>query len=424
MHVVKIIFLVLILSATGWLLLPGATGVPVWSQPILPPEPASGAIRFPDDHEPPATAAVPVPAAQTGGLKAVAIVGEFGDHTAAYKNEMDDAAAALQSHDVTVLKFYYGDTSFTWADIAAAAQGAHFLLYIGHGVYGGSLPDPDWVGGFYLGPGQFVSPDQIRTDLGGKLASNSIVILSHACFTTGSSGDSSSVEQSKAEQWVKMYAEPFTDIGMQAYFANNYYYSATRTVNLILSQNGHDMEEVFKGGIGYNPANFIDLTYPEPGYDLWLDGTVNNWSLSFVGIPGYVFQAETPSPALGDLPDALSFIYSIPDQRLLSTSYQVTPANVGNDDPFTWNVTTTGTWFAVSPLTGSSPDSFQIAPTTFSTSTVVAYTGALTLTVVSPPGVDGSPHRINLSLRVINSPISDVYLPVIKTGCSVCGSGF
>lgn len=423
MRTVKAFSLALILCVAGWMFLSGSTSVTVDSQPILPAAPISGAIRFPDNYEFPVVAAVPVSAAPANGLKAIAIVGDVGDSTATYKSDMNDAVAALQSHNVTVSKFYYGDTSFTWADIVAAAQEAHFLLYMGHGVYGGSLPYPDWVGGFYLGAGQFVSPDQIRNDLGGALAGSSIMIFSHACFTAGNGGDSSGLPQSEAERRVRMYAEPFTDIDMQAYFANNYFYSATRTVNRILSQN--TVGDVFKSGIGYNPANLVDLTYPAPGYDLWLDGTPGNWHLSLVGIPDYVFQVETPTPtptpiptptptpALGNLPKALPFTYSIPDQRLLPTSHRLTPANVGNDNPLTWSITTTGMWFTVSPLAGTTPDSFQVVPTTFSTSTVATYTGALTVTVVDTPEMDGSPHPVDLSLQVVNSPISAVYLPIV-----------
>ena len=117
--------------------------------------------------------------------------------------------------------------------------------------------------------------------------------------------------------------------------------------------------------------------------------------------------------ALGNLPDVLQFTYSIPDQRLLLTSHRVTPENGGNDEPLTWSITFMGTWFTVSPLGGTTPNSFWITPTTFSTTTVMTYTGAVTVTVTNPTGVEGSPHLIDLILRIVNSPFSNVHLPLI-----------
>jgi len=48
------------------------------------------------------------------------------------------------------------------------------------------------------------------------------------------------------------------------------------------------------------------------------------------------------SPTLGNLPSALGFTYSIPQQRLLPLDYQLTPLNVGSEDPLTWTVATEG----------------------------------------------------------------------------------
>jgi uncharacterized protein YkwD len=120
-----------------------------------------------------------------------------------------------------------------------------------------------------------------------------------------------------------------------------------------------------------------------------------------------------PAPVLGNLPDALQFTYSIPDQRLLPPSHQVTPLNKGNDETLTWNIAKTGTWFAVSASTGNTPDSLWITPTTFNTGSVATYSGVVTVTVVDPAGVQGSPHAIDLTLRVVNASFSDVYLPLV-----------
>jgi hypothetical protein len=119
------------------------------------------------------------------------------------------------------------------------------------------------------------------------------------------------------------------------------------------------------------------------------------------------------APALGNLPATLRFTYSIPDQQLLPTAHQVTPMNIGNDATLSWQVSKTGAWFSTSPTTGATPSSFWITPTTYDTDNEGTYTGAVTVTVTSPSGVSGSPHRIDLTLRVVNTPFYRQYLPMV-----------
>ncbi len=121
--------------------------------------------------------------------------------------------------------------------------------------------------------------------------------------------------------------------------------------------------------------------------------------------------------ALGGIPDALTFVYSIPDQRSLSASRQVTPKNAGNQKTLTWQVDTSGTWFTATPSQDTTPHSLWITLLDFSTSTVTTYTGALTVTVVDPTEVEGSPRVIDLALRVVDVPFSDVYLPLVVRDC-------
>jgi hypothetical protein len=120
-------------------------------------------------------------------------------------------------------------------------------------------------------------------------------------------------------------------------------------------------------------------------------------------------------PVLGNLPDELRFTYSIPDQRLFPATYELTPLNVGSSYPLTWTVAAEGAWFAAAPLDGATYASFWITPTAFSTGTVAAYTGAVTVTVTAPTGTAGSPHRIDLSLQVVDDSFSLVYLPILAS---------
>jgi uncharacterized protein YkwD len=119
------------------------------------------------------------------------------------------------------------------------------------------------------------------------------------------------------------------------------------------------------------------------------------------------------TPVLGNLPEALHFIYSIPEQRLLVATQQVIPKNTGNDVTLTWEVAGTGSWFTISPLSGSTPAAFGITPTNFDTDTEGVYSGAATVNVTTPGGVVGSPHEIDLTLSVINAPFHYTYLPLL-----------
>ncbi len=117
---------------------------------------------------------------------------------------------------------------------------------------------------------------------------------------------------------------------------------------------------------------------------------------------------------LGGLPGAQAFLYSIPQARLAPAMITLTPLNVGTNDSITWVVTKAGVWFVASPSGGTSPQSFQITPGGFDTNTPAIYTGSVTVTVTSPAGTLNSPHRIDLTLRVIDTPLYDVYLPLIQ----------
>ena len=131
------------------------------------------------------------------------------------------------------------------------------------------------------------------------------------------------------------------------------------------------------------------------------------------------YTTLTSTPALGGLSDTLQFTYSIPEERFLPTVHRVTPLNVGNDDPLTWTVATEGAWFTAAPLTGTTPASFWITPTIVTgAGTLPIHTGAVTVTVVDPSGTEGSPYWIGLTLQVVDTSFSHVYLPLILQNCA------
>ncbi len=383
-------------------------------QPASPTPPAEIAppIRGPDDFSftpLPQTAPAVYPA--NVGLKAVAIVGEVGDLTESFKGDMNQAVAALQSRGVTVEKFYYGERTFTWNDVVQAAIGAHFLLYMGHGVYwSGSCTQPTLVGGFYFGPGQFIHPNRIRSDLANCMAPGALVILSHVCFSAGQTAcdPSGQLTQEEAARRVQMYAAPFVDIGLKAYFANNYYNSAANYVNQILGTPPRKtMGDVFKSVYPYNQNNFRDLSYPAPEYDLWLSGTTGNWHDAFVGIPSYIFTADLCE--LAPLSPTLSFTYNRVTARIQPVTHIITPT--GLYCPLTWSAVRSGDWFTITPTSGRAPtDTITIRPitSTLATYSLGRYTGTVTVTVTSPPGTTNGVQRISVIADVVEPRLGDL----------------
>ena len=116
-----------------------------------------------------------------------------------------------------------------------------------------------------------------------------------------------------------------------------------------------------------------------------------------------IYLSQASVPQLGNLPDNVVFLYSIQQARLTPANVTLTPADVATDHPLTWALTQAGGWFISTPSSGTSPQSFEITPGSFDTSTPTTYTGSLTVTVSDPPSVLGSPHKIDLILRVIDA---------------------
>jgi uncharacterized protein YkwD len=119
-------------------------------------------------------------------------------------------------------------------------------------------------------------------------------------------------------------------------------------------------------------------------------------------------------PVLGNIPESLTFIYSIPDNRLYPPFLDITPTNIGNDDLLTWQVTQEGSFFTVNPSQGSSPDSIHITPKNFSTAKSGTETGRITISVSEPKGVEGSPHASQINLVVSEGKFYQVFMPGIQ----------
>ncbi len=129
---------------------------------------------------------------------------------------------------------------------------------------------------------------------------------------------------------------------------------------------------------------------------------------------------DVQAPALGGLPDAITFTYSIPLEQLIPSTWTLTPRNVGSDHTLHWTVTGNAPWMQIVPQNGTTspnggaPQSFTVTPVGFSTSSAFLYTGMLTVTVDNPSGVAGSPHPVHVALKVVNEAFSHVYLPLVS----------
>ena len=347
-------------------------------------------------------------------LKAILIVGpidgDSGAWTESEKDNMELAATELEANGVTVHRFYTPDND--WDQITQAAEGAHFLLYRGHGVYWGPLPTPT-VGGFSL-KSRFVSSDDIRQDL--HLAPNAIVML-YGCFTAGTSSlDGTDIGIEEACRRVTQYSDPFFDVGAAGYYANWYGNAFQMFLRYLFA--GDTLGGAYESYLDFNPATVHRTTHADhSSMALWVDKDYRDeywqYNNAFSGLPDETLASLFAPPTLGNIPDTLLFSYSIPGGQLLPTTHQVTPLNVGGDTPLTWTITTDGDWFTATPQNGITPGPFWITPTAFDTGTVTTYTGAVTATVVAPEGTENSPHRIDLALRVVNTPLVSIHFPLV-----------
>ena len=115
---------------------------------------------------------------------------------------------------------------------------------------------------------------------------------------------------------------------------------------------------------------------------------------------------------LGNIPKQVTFFYDLHHQRLSPAQVQVTPRNLGTTQPLQWAVEPSGSWFSVSPLYGATPSPFTITPDNFNAQTPAIYTGLATLTVTDPPGTNGSPIQIPLTLHVVER-LYQIFFPLI-----------
>jgi hypothetical protein len=296
-------------------------------------------------------------------LKAVLVVGPIdgddGSWTTQEKQHMDLAAAELEANGVVVHKFYTPNND--WEQIKAAADGANFFLYRGHGVYWSPMPHPT-VGGFAL-KGKFVSSDDIRNDL--HLAPNAIVML-YGCFTAGSSSsDETSISADEAQRRVAQYSDPFLDIGVAGYYAN-WYGNAFQMLVRYLFQ-GKTLGETYETYFDFNSATVERYDHPDHSDQvMWLDKDFwdgkTQYNNAYTGLSDPTLS-DLFSVAAMDL--APSMVTYLAEPSFPSRTFDVLVGGTGSE-AFTWTVEimpADASWIDVQPPSGNSGQQMSVVVT-------------------------------------------------------------
>lgn len=343
-------------------------------------------------------------------LKAVLVVGpidgDYGSWTTKEKNNMDLAKAVLQANGVEVHTFYAPNTN--WDQINAAANGAHFFLYRGHGIEWNS--NPLVVGGLALSDGNngysLISNDDIRSQL--HLAKNAIVMV-YGCYAAGSYGGEVNLTAPEAYNRVDQYAHPFFDAGAGAYYSNWYSNAFQMILQYIFS--GQTLGQAYQSYGDYNPATVERYTFPgHPEYDYWLDKDYyqGGWKYdyAFAGLSGSNLEnlygtrmVSTPST-----------VFYLNTSSSGSRQRGVVVTNQGSIN-FTWSATLSGggSWASGLSLSGSSGDAARIAinPKGLNKGT---YQATLNIST-STPGVAPRSQSVPVTLIVVNQ-VYQTFLPI------------
>lgn len=111
------------------------------------------------------------------------------------------------------------------------------------------------------------------------------------------------------------------------------------------------------------------------------------------------------APTLSDVPDQFTFTYDSATGQVTPPLSVVTLTNLTSPAAIAWSLATSGSWFTVTPGSGTTPGSFTIAPTTFITNRTATYTGIVTVTATSPADTANPVKHIDLTLQVTAHPV-------------------
>lgn len=344
------------------------------------------------------------------GLKAVLVVGYYPEDPTygPFANQvMDLIADELITNGVDVYKFY--SPSADWTQITAAAQGAQFFVYYGHGLSWSVGPSPD-VGGLRLDSGT-VSPDTIRNEL--QLAPGAIVMIG-ACYAAGTGSSEygeTDIGIAEAQRRAAQYADPFLDVGALGYYGTSFGWNSTFLNYVRDLFSGQSLGEVYESLGDFNPDTVTYGTCPDrPSYALWIDKDFDNvwiYNQAFVGLSDLTLQDLFDSD-LHVQPSALSFLAA------LSSEPQYMEVQIDLPQDISWTAAFSPTvpfWTSVSPDSGTGPQDVVVQVMPDVLSEPGAYQTIMYVTSTEL-GAAGEQESVSVTLNLA-AQIHSVYLPSV-----------
>ena len=161
-------------------------------------------------------------------------------------------------------------------------------------------------------------------------------------------------------------------------------------------------------------SNSMTWMLPTSNGEHWVSAEMRQGEITATSQDSIILTGMTTMPELGNLPDVITFTYSLPDQLYIPEAISATPMNVGSSDLLAWEITTDGTWFVVSPTYGTTPQNFEVIPTAPVTTTDMLLTGIITITAESASGVLCDPYVVPLKVNLTEGAIKKLFIPLLE----------
>jgi hypothetical protein len=258
-----------------------------------------------------ATLGLPVPAAAAKPAKptrVAIIVGPVGSLTPTYLHLAELAAAEAERQGAVVARAY--SPNATPANVLAAVDGAHVVIYFGHGYghpspYGGlnTAKQNGWAlqgprahgthGDSLNGEIAYYGEDWIVANA--RPAPGFVMIYSNVCYAPGASeGGHPAASEATALQRVAHYSRKVFRMGGSAYYAVDFDRGAADLVGRLLANRQATYGTLFATDQRYVPSALRGFGHPlSAGRQVWLhrtkytDGPPNYW-YAFAGDPNAV----------------------------------------------------------------------------------------------------------------------------------------
>lgn len=252
-------------------------------------------------------------------IKIAVIVGPVGTPlTETYRGLADSAARAAETQGATVARAY--SPAATPEAVLAAVEGAHIVIYFGHGNgfpsrYSSTL-DPRTANGWGLQGPEARGTDEDSWQDGtlayygeawiaahARPAPGFVMIYSNACYAPGAPDGGGVSTSDEAAARVGYYSRGPLGMGASAYFATDYYAGATRLVTAILTSPTSTYGQIFRDEPNFVSSGLESRSHPSStGRELWLHKSayfgdqVNYW-YAFAGDPNASPAGSFGAPA-------------------------------------------------------------------------------------------------------------------------------